>query len=288
MYLFRIHIRPGGGSAGMQETFEYCRRNGFLGVGWRTESNQSTADWEQYFSEASKIHNNLNVCKYINKWVSRGDLVWTRDINGQYYLARVRSGWEYWVGQESVERDIDIANIFRVDFQNVAIDQVPGKVTACFRAAKTIQKIADEKVTEYSKYLWNNCTDSKVYDVDNSRLSDVFMMLDDEETEDQSRGWYVVPNSRKADTMSFEYLALNPKTGERALTQVKTGNVNLNREEYFRYPYKVFLFQSNGLYCGKEAENVCCITRQELNDFLSQSLEWLPGVFKCKYEMINP
>jgi hypothetical protein len=42
------------------------------------------------------------------------------------------------------------------------------------------------------------------------------MMLDDEETEDlvflnlQSQGWYVLPNSRKGDTMSFEYLAVNP------------------------------------------------------------------------------
>lgn len=294
MYLFRIHIRPGGGSADMQETFEYCLRNGLLGVGWRTESNENTFDWDKYYSEASKIHGNLNVCKYIKKWVNNGDLVWTRDTSGQYYLARVLSGWEYWVDQESIERDIDIANIFRVDFKKVAIEQVPGKVIACFRAPRTMQEIADEKAFEYSKYLWNILTDYKEYEVNNSSFSDFFMMLDDEETEDlvflylQSRGWYVVPNSRKADTMSFEYLALEPTTGERALTQVKTGNVYLNREEYACYPYKVFLFQSNELYSGNDAQNVCCITRQEINDFLHQSLEWLPDVFKYKFEMINP
>ena len=256
-------------------------------------TNKNTTDWDEYFNEASKIHDNLNVCKYIKKWVSGNDLVWTRDTSGQYYLSRVISGWEYWMDQEAIERDIDIANIFRVEFKKVNIDQVPGKVIACFRAPRTIQEIADEKAIEYTKYLWNCFSTDKVYEVENSKFSDVFMMLDDEETEDlvflylQSKGWYVVPNSRKADTMSFEYLALDPKTGERALTQVKTGNVHLNKEEYSRYPYKIFLFQSNELYDGKDCENVCCITRHELNDFLHRSLKWLPEVFKCKSEIVN-
>jgi hypothetical protein len=294
MYLFRIHIRPSGGSANIKETFDYCLRNTLLGVGWRTESNENTKEWDKYFTEASKIHDNLNICKYINKWVSPEDLVWTRGVNGQqYYLARVISGWEYWMDQEAIERDIDIANIFRVEFRKVAIDEVPGKVTACFRASRTIQKIADKKAVEYSKYLWNRLVDAKVYTVDKSKFSDIFMMLDDEETEDlvflylQSKGWYVVPNSRKADTMRFEYLAVNPKNGEKALTQVKTGNEHLNKEEYSQDPHKVFLFQSNGLYDGEDSENVSCVAKQELNDFLHQSLTWLPAVFKRKSEMVN-
>jgi hypothetical protein len=96
MYLFRIHIRPQGGSADMPTTFAYCLKNGILGVGWRTNSNRITKNWDEYFNEASQTHGNLQVCKYISKWVSEGDLVWTRDAVGQYYLARVTSGWEYW------------------------------------------------------------------------------------------------------------------------------------------------------------------------------------------------
>ena len=33
MYVFRIHIRPSGGSADMRTTFNYCLKNGLLGVG---------------------------------------------------------------------------------------------------------------------------------------------------------------------------------------------------------------------------------------------------------------
>jgi hypothetical protein len=141
MHLFRIHIRPSGGSASMLVTFAYCLTNGLLGVGWRTNSGRNTTDWDQYYNEASTLHDNLNVCMYIRKWVSKGDLMWTRDPRGQYYLARVTSGWEYWISKEAIQLDIDIANIIRCEFQKVEIDKVAGKVKACFRARRTIQKL---------------------------------------------------------------------------------------------------------------------------------------------------
>ena len=168
----------------MPTTFNYCLKNGILGVGWRTKSNRNTKNWDEYFNEAFQIHGNLPRCKYIKEWVSEGDLVWTRDAVGQYYLARVISGWEYWISQEAIDQDIDIANIFRVVLKPVDIDAVPGKVVACFRSPMAIQEVADKKAHEYSKYLWNKLSNKQVYQIDKSEFSDIFMMLDDEETED--------------------------------------------------------------------------------------------------------
>ena len=293
MYLFRIHIRPQGGSADMPKTFDYCLRHELLGVGWRTESQNNTKNWDEFYKEASSIHDNLDICKYINKWVSEGDLVWTRDLDGHYYLARVKSGWEYWTCEEADNNDIDIANIFRCEIRRVDIDEVPGNVVACFRPARTIQEIADSKAREYSKHLWNKISGNDTYEVDNSLYSDIFMMLDDEETEDllflylQSKGWYVLPNSRKADTMSFEFLVVNPISNERALTQVKTGNTQLNIDDYANIPSKVFLFQSNEIFCGQSSPNVVCVSRQELIDFMDSSTAWLPKSFTRKIDLLR-
>jgi len=135
--------------------------------------------------------------------------------------------------------------------------------------------------------------EEQVYQIDKSAYSDIFMMLDDEETKDlfflylQSQGWYVLPNSRKGDTMSFEYLAVNPSNGEKALSQVKTGKVALNRDAYVRYPHKIFLFQSNERYTGSGAGNVVCVSREELLKFLNKSLTWLPKAFQRKVELVN-
>jgi hypothetical protein len=293
MYVFRIHIRPQGGSADMPTTFNYCLKNGILGVGWRTNSNRNTKNWDEYFNEASQEYGDLPRCKYIKKWVSEGDLVWTRDAVGQYYLTRVISGWEYWTSQEAIDQDIDIANIFRVVFKPVDIDAVPGKIVACFRGPMSIQEIADEKAHEYSKYLWNTLSKEQVYQIDKSEFSDIFMMLDDEETEDlvfvylQSQGWFVIPNSRKGDSMSFEYLAVNPKTGEKALTQVKTGEVAINKDDYVHYRQKIFLFQSNEIYTGVGANNIVCISRDELLKFLHKSIAWFPKAFQTKVDLVS-
>jgi len=293
MYVFRIHIRPQGGSADMQNTFGYCIRNGILGVGWRTSSDRNTKNWAEYYTEASQEHENLQVCKYINKWVGPGDLVWTRDPSGQYFLGRVLSGWEYWTTEESRQQDIDIANIFRCEIKQVAIDEVPGKIVACFRATRTIQEVADHKASEYTRHLWNVLSGQQIYEIDRAAYSDIFMMLDDEETEDllflylQSKGWYVIPHSRKGDTMSFEYLCVNPVTGEIAGTQVKTGEAFIDRQDYANLNHKTFLFQPNGRYSGSDAENTEVIAREELLVFFQKSASWLPMSFKRKMEMVT-
>ena len=274
----------------MATTFKYCLNNSILGVGWRTNSNRNTKNWDEYYGEASQVHNNLQVCKYIKKWVSEGDLVWTRD-DKDYYLARVTSGWEYWISPEAIEKDIDIANVFKAIIKKVEIDAVPGKVVACFRATRSIQEVADGKALEYSKYLWNKISNEQFYQIDKSKFSDIFMMLDDEETEDlvflylQSQGWYLLPNSRKGDTMSFEFLAVNPKTGIKARTQVKTGQASICKDDYVSSSEDVFLFQSNGLYTGVGASNIICISRDELLNFLRESLGWFPKSFQTKMEL---
>jgi hypothetical protein len=293
MYLFRIHIRPSGGIADAKTTFQYCLNNGLLGVGWRLSEYRYISDWAEYEAGASEIHNNLSTCRYIKKWVNEGDLIWTRDTAGEYYLARALSGWEYWQSQNGVDLDIDIANIFRCDIRKIEIDSVPGKVVACFRPARTIQEVADPKAREYSKYLWNQLVSEPIYKVDHEDIADIFTMLDDEETEDlvflylQSQGWFVVPNSRKADTMSYEYLLVDPKTGQKAKVQVKTGDVPLNIGDYLKIEEKVFLFQANEIYQGATNENVICITRQVITDFLMGSLSWLPRIFSKKLALIS-
>lgn len=101
MALYRIHIRPQGGTASVNTTFKYCLDNGILGVGWRVKNLENTTDWNLYYEKAKAHYNNLNQCKYIKKYIKKDDLVWTRDRQGKYYLVKVNSGWEYFTTNES-------------------------------------------------------------------------------------------------------------------------------------------------------------------------------------------
>ncbi|MFB9942768.1 MULTISPECIES: hypothetical protein [Gluconobacter] len=78
----------------MADTFAYCLKQGILGVGWLVDEIQETADWDTFYKVAVNIHKDLKTCAYIRERVQKDDLVWTRDTQGNYYLARVLSGWE--------------------------------------------------------------------------------------------------------------------------------------------------------------------------------------------------
>lgn len=293
MALYRIHIRPQGGTASVNTIFKYCLDNGILGVGWRVKNLENTTDWNLYYEKAKAHYNNLNQCKYIKKYIKKDDLVWTRDRQGNYYLAKVNSGWEYFTTNESNQNDIDIANIFKVDFVKIPIDMVSGKVIACFRASRTMQEIAGSENLEYAKYLWNKFSKNQYYDVNFSEFTNIFTMLDDKETEDivflylQNLGWYVVPNSGAFDTIYFEYLLVNKNTKEKARVQVKTGKTELNQQNYTKFDEKIFLFQSNDLYKGINTDNVVAIRSSDILDFMKNSLDWLPSNFKTKFDMIS-
>lgn len=293
MNVYRIHIRPSGGRADGRTTFDYCLHHGVLGVGWRTKSQRSTKDWSVYEAEARELHPSLAVCSYIERHVRPNDLVWTRDLDGRYYLARVTSSWEYWSTEEAITEDIDIANVFFCDIRQVPTEAVPGMVVASFRAPRSIQAVNEAHAQAFTKRLWNDLAGENTYDVDRAAYNDPFMMLDDRETEDllflylQTRGWFVLPSTRRKDTMSFEYGLVNPRQNVVAWAQVKTGNTPLDPSSYAKYPHPVFLFEPNEIYTSVPPENVTCVSRSEMLGFIDESMGWLPEIFKVKLEYVS-
>lgn len=296
MNLFRIHIRPSGGNPDMDVTFQHCLDNDLLGVGWRVPELPNTRDWGEYEQAARREYGPVHQPHYIYQNVRPNDLVWTRDPSGQYYLARVTDRWEYWMDEAGREMDIDIANVFRCEFAEVKLDAVPGTVVSSFgNRGRTIQRVDTRSALVYSQHLWNRVTRQQVYEVDIADFPDIFAMLDPEETEDlvflylQSRGWYVVPNSRKGNTLRFEFMLAHSETNEKAVTQVKTGGVRLNFDNYARdaQHMRIFLFQANGHYDGQGTDHVESISRDELEGFLRDRIGLFPQSFRTKLGLVD-
>ncbi|MGV8080710.1 MAG: hypothetical protein AB2L22_11740 [Syntrophales bacterium] len=251
-------------------------------MGWQIPvTDNEVIDWETYEQRANDEHDgNINVVRYIKKWFAPDDLVWTRDTEGQYYLAKVLAPWEYLDNSEA--RDADIANVFRVDLRKIEnVDDVPGKIIACLRASRTIQEIAEENAVTYTKMLWNEINNEERYPID-KKIDSLWSMLTDEQVEDliflylQSEGWYVVPNSRKKDTMSYEFYAINKTSYQRAVVQAKTGNAPINLDEYREKDDLIYLFQTNGIYLGNERENHVLMKNEDLEKFIINNDKVIP------------
>ncbi len=283
MTLYRIHIRPKGGKENVKKSFDYCLEKNVLGMGWPIEL--SSLEWAEYESQATEIYGKgkFNSVKYLKRNIKENDLLWTRDTKGNYYLAKTLSEWEYLPNQEAL--DADIINVVRCNLIEVpSVDDVPGKVIACFRPARTIQAIRDATTADYSKYLWNKISNTNFFSFPEKQFDNVFSFLDSEETEEivfiyfQINGWVVVPNSRKVDTMNYEFYLINKKTKEKAIVQVKTGHTSLSPKEWVTKKEKVFLFQSNNKY-NEEAPstNIVCLSPIEIKEFMYSNRELLPS-----------
>ncbi|MFH1797854.1 MAG: hypothetical protein ABH844_00680 [Candidatus Omnitrophota bacterium] len=283
MSVYRIHIRPKGGKANPDASFAYCLKKQVLGLGWQTKSQISGVSWDAYEKEAKKIHgaDQLSRVRFLKNKISPNDLIWTRDTKGCYYLAKVLSGWEYYTNHEA--QDADITNVVRCKIIRVeSVCDVPGKVIACFRPSRTIQGIKDPIAEKYSYYLWNRLSGVADYEVDAKEFKNIFTFLDSEQAEDvvfiylQTKGWIVVPNSRKADTMNYEFYLIHKKYHHRAIVQVKTGRTRLDVSKWSGIKEHVILFQANGYYENVGAKNVECLNPEVLEGFVYNNLELMP------------
>jgi hypothetical protein len=226
MRVHRLHIKPGRGQVKPALAFAYCLKQQVLGVGWPVPTlSQAPLTWEAYEKRAVKMYgraSEISRVRYVHDNVEPNDLIWTRDAEGKYFLAKVRAAkgrakpghtWEYLDTPES--RGVGIVNVVRCRILAIPdVDDVTGKIVACFRPSRVIQPIAHDLTVLYSQLLWNQLAGSEEYSLQRLSRWDIFSLIDDRSTEDvifvylQCKGWIIVPNSRRPDTMGYEYVAI--------------------------------------------------------------------------------
>ena len=295
MQVFRLHIRPQGGLADHAYSFAYCLQEEILGVGWPVDSSFGTVETrEQYKELALKKYDkkSLQSVRVLQDQVQPNHLIWTRDTDGKYYLAQVQKSWEYL--DTETGRNADIVNVVRCKICPLRlVDDVPGKIVANFIRGPAIRRLKDTSAVSYSQLLWNQLVKREEYALQTSDSNNLFAYLDWEATEDvifiylQTKNWLIMPHSRKRTTMSYEFMAINRTTSERAVVQVKTGNTPLNRDELKGFADRVFLFQANGIYHGSAVPSVCCLMPEEIENFIRTNIAIMPGVVQKWVKYLN-
>ena len=112
-----------------------------------------------------------------------GDLCWTRDGDGNYYIGEISGDWEY---RSAVDyRRADIVNVRPCRwFRTGGTDSVPGKILNSFRPGRTVQPVYDETTGFYSKLKYNQLSREPVYDLSSNVERDLFALISPEDCED--------------------------------------------------------------------------------------------------------
>lgn len=282
MHIWRLHVRPSGGRGDPALAVAFCLDHSVLGMGWSVEAHEGeVVSWDDYIPRAEHRHGKVN--GNVRRWrqdVKRDDLVWTRTMNGEYWLARVTGDWKYNTSQEA--KDADMVNQHCVEFTLIGNESgVPGKVVAAFRASRTLQRIWN--VDLLSRYLWNERTSgSHEYPLSPDPRIDLFDILSAQDVEDilfvmyQMKGYVVHPTRRQADTMAYEYLLRSTKTKKDLAVQVKTGNTRATADRMPDDVSEIALFSTKGQYGEKDEPHVTRLDRGEVISFIEDNLDLLP------------
>ena len=283
MNIWRINLKTRG-----ETPAQFCLNNQIVGVGWSVETNGQKVTWEAYYDLGMETyyHNNdkgwwpaLNA---IGNNIDIDDLIWARDKQGVYYLGRITSEWRYETEKKFV--DADVVNIRSCQWYKAGtVESVPGKVVRSFIPSRTLQRVNNNTVRIYSKFLYNQLSKSEYYVLENLLNQDIFSLISADDCEDVlalylqlTKGYLLIPSSCKSDMMNYEYELIHKETKARAVAQVKNGAVDLSTADFSNIDSTVFLFTTKGNYIGNQNEKIVFIDPREIEEFIFSNVQILP------------
>lgn len=281
----RIHLKTG--CKKRENLIDFClnKSQQYVVIGWSSvygKDSNRFSDYNCFYQAAKgkKTNHALNSFKDAKK----GDLFWTRDLAGFYWICQAISEAESYY-----DEDMDIGARIPVVAFKVGLE-VPGQIKASFNRPKggTIQDFNEEEIINYSKFIYNEKAGSNVYGYVKKEGS-VIDNLPDLDLEELiisylqiKENYYVLSNSiaRKSTTVAIEceLISRDKDNPQNAVVQVKAKKGHIKYELYKEYTdqkkYKVYLY--DGGREAREDDEYEIISRAAVEEFYREYKDILP------------
>lgn len=148
MRIFWLNLRPDGGTPAepddtrdqkAKQAQDFCRERSVLGMGWSvTPAAGEFLSWDDYMRLRAEHedYDDTNVIRW-KEDVRIGDLVWTRTVNGKFWLARITGDWHYDSSPDAKRVDI-------VNQRPAMIVEIGGRNAVSQRVAKGGRQTLEE------------------------------------------------------------------------------------------------------------------------------------------------
>lgn len=292
-YVRRINLKTDCNDR--EELIRYCLSDDseqYVVIGWScvySDENQRFPDYESYYyavkdyvgKKKKRLNHALNSLWYVDE----GDLFWTRDLEGFYWICRaIKTAESY------CDYGLDIGARVPVKAYKYGLD-VPGQIKASFNRAHggIVHEICDEMIVNFSKHIYNNLSNECVYTDIKKVKGSVIDNLPEFELEELviaylqiKENYYVLFNSiaNKSTTICVEceMISRDRDNPRKAVVQVKARENMINVNEYKAFSdngYNVYFYDG-----GKEAkaDDKCFfwISKSVLEDFYDEYKSILP------------
>lgn len=292
-YVTRINLKTATNER--EKLIDFCLhgknqcKNQFLAIGWSCVDFESDDFSVFYNTVVEYVHGQkrrLNPALNIFNEACVNDLFWTRDLDGAYWICRVKNP-----AKAYLNRELDIGAILPVEAYKFGLE-VPGQIKASFNRARggIVQRLHYPAITEYSKFVFNKLCGEDYYNINLSIANNVIENLPDFELEELVisylqivKGYYLLSNSiaNKSTTVKIEcqLISRDVNNVKKAVVQVKGPKANeLNASEFKAFEdegYYIYLY-APGVKKLEEMKNVIQITTEELQEFYREYKAILP------------
>ncbi len=297
-YVARIHLKipDKNNDNARKELIDYClgSKEQCLAIGWQGAHKNGIKETYNDFYEASKGERTNAVLNLFKK-AKENDLFWTRDLDGFYWICRAKDS-----AQAKYVEDYKIGAVVPVKAYRYGLE-VPGQIKASFNRplGGTSERLYDEKIVEYSKYIYNKCSGENYYEYKKLK-GGIIDNLPDFDLEELvisyiqlKHNYYVLSNSiaKKSTTIKIEceFMSRDKNCLKKAVVQVKAKQGKVKASDYKKFSeagYTVFLYCENTEIDG-EYENFVYITKEELNNFYYEYKNILPESITKWEELIK-
>ncbi|MBP3871958.1 MAG: hypothetical protein J6E46_13400 [Faecalicoccus sp.] len=282
----RIHLKTDcekhGGTR--EDLIDFCLGNDkpqYVAIGWSNVHDQDVIkDYESYYNAIQTPRKNpvLNVFKGTHK----GDLFWTRDLDGFYWICRAEGE-----ARTEYDSDLDIGAVIPVKAYKVGLE-VPGQIKASFNRplGGTSERIHDKLMKEYSKYVFNEASGNPAYEIKKVK-EDVIDNLPEFDLEELviiylqvKEGYYVLSNSiaKKSTTIKIEceLMSRNKNNPRKAVVQVKAGQNEYDAGDYQKFVEEGYLVYLYGNFKNCNESGYIHIEKDDLKSFYDDYKTILP------------
>lgn len=288
-YVTRINLKTATDQR--EKLIDLCLhgKNQFLAIGWscvNIESGQYTDFYNAVKVYVHSQHKKINPALNVFSSADVNDLFWTRDMNGIYWICRVKD-----TAKVYLNKTLDIGAILPVEAYAFGLE-VPGQIKASFNRPNggITEKLKAINIIEYSKFVFNKLSGEDYYDVNLNIADNVIANLPDFELEELVisylqivKGYYLLSNSiaNKSTTVKIEcqLISRDVNNVKKAVVQVKGPKAGvldaLTFKEYEDKGYYIYLYAPN-IDKLEEMKNVVRITPEEIQKFYREYKAILP------------
>jgi len=271
----------------------YCRERGLVGVGWGLKDVlDDGAAYDEVLEAVAEVPGwspgGPNTISRLAEQVQVGELIWTRDRGGAFWLGRIEEGtWRYDGSPEAYEWDLNNVRPCRWLSDSLRDYEVPGAVVRGFSGrGQTLCRVPSLVAERVSRLIWDSETNPdvpwEVFSADEV-ISD---LLEAEDVEDavllllQAEGWLLLPSTRKKATPMYEAAFRHRDDGRHAVVSVKSGSGNPVPVPELCAEVddtEVFVFSTHDNYSAKPEDlGAKAISRARLAEFMATRPELLP------------